>query len=58
MIGEHITYNTRGVDRPVYLARPDGRGRLPGVLVIHEIFGLTPHIEDVVRRFADAGPLT
>jgi len=55
VIGEHITYDTRGVDRPAYLARAEGRGRLPGVLVIHEIFGLTPHIEDVARRFADAG---
>ena len=39
-----------------YLARPAGaKGRLPGVLVIHENRGLNPHIEDVTRRFALAG---
>ena len=39
-----------------YLARPAGaKGKLPGVLVIHENRGLNPHIEDVTRRFALAG---
>ena len=42
-----------------YFVRPSGatgaRGRLPGVLVIHENRGLNPHIEDVARRFALAG---
>jgi carboxymethylenebutenolidase len=28
---------------------------MPGILVIHEIFGLTDHIRDVVRRFAKVG---
>jgi carboxymethylenebutenolidase len=38
-----------------YFAAPEGKERLPGVLVIHEAFGVTAHIEDVVRRFAKAG---
>jgi carboxymethylenebutenolidase len=38
-----------------YFAAPKGKERLPGVLVIHEAFGVTSHIEDVVRRFAKAG---
>ena len=38
-----------------YFACPKGKERLPGVLVIHEAFGVTSHIEDVVRRFAQAG---
>ena len=38
------------------LARPaNASGRLPGILVIHENRGLTPHIEDVTRRAAVAG---
>jgi carboxymethylenebutenolidase len=38
------------------LARPsDARGKLPGVLVVHENRGLNPYIEDVVRRLAAAG---
>jgi carboxymethylenebutenolidase len=36
-----------------YLARPaDAKGKLPGVLVIHENRGLNPHTEDVARRAA------
>jgi carboxymethylenebutenolidase len=36
-----------------YLVRPaKAKGKLPGVLVIHENRGLNPHIEDVTRRFA------
>lgn len=38
-----------------YLARPSAAGTYPGVLVCHENRGLTPHIEDVARRFAKAG---
>jgi carboxymethylenebutenolidase len=41
-----------------YVVRPAAeKGRLPGVLVIHENRGLNPHIEDVARRFALAGYL-
>ncbi len=38
-----------------YLARPDGEGKWPGVVVIHENRGLNPHIEDVARRVALEG---
>ncbi|HKW07714.1 MAG TPA: dienelactone hydrolase family protein [Candidatus Dormibacteraeota bacterium] len=38
-----------------YLATPDGNGPHPGVVVIHEAYGLNDHIKDVTRRFADAG---
>jgi carboxymethylenebutenolidase len=38
-----------------YVASPDGAGPFPGVLIIHEIFGLTDDIREVARRFADAG---
>jgi carboxymethylenebutenolidase len=39
-----------------YLVRPaNASGRLPGVLVVHENRGLTPHIADVARRAALAG---
>lgn len=37
------------------LARPDGDGQLPGVVVIHEVFGLNENIKDLTRRFAGAG---
>lgn len=36
-----------------YFARPaNAKGKLPGVLVIHENRGLNPYIEDVARRLA------
>jgi carboxymethylenebutenolidase len=39
-----------------YLARPAGSTRpLPAVIVIQEIWGVEAHIQDVTRRFADAG---
>lgn len=40
------------------LVLPDGdapAGGWPGVLVVHEVFGLTPEMVDVGRRFADRG---
>lgn len=38
-----------------YLARPNQEGQAPVILVCHENRGLTPHIEDVTRRLAQAG---
>ena len=38
-----------------YLARPQGDGQVPIVLVCHENRGLTEHIQDVTRRLAKAG---
>ncbi|HET7479780.1 MAG TPA: dienelactone hydrolase family protein [Rubrobacteraceae bacterium] len=38
-----------------YLARPEGTGPFPGVVVIHEVFGLNENMRDIARRFADAG---
>jgi carboxymethylenebutenolidase len=41
-----------------YLARPaDAKGKLPGVLVVHENRGLNPYIADVARRLGVAGYL-
>jgi carboxymethylenebutenolidase len=38
-----------------YLALPDTDGPHPGVVVIHEAYGLNDHIRDVTDRFAGAG---
>jgi carboxymethylenebutenolidase len=40
---------------PAYFAAPEKASGAPTVLVIKEIFGLHEHIQDVVRRFAQAG---
>jgi carboxymethylenebutenolidase len=38
-----------------YLSTPDGAGPHPGVVVIHEAYGLNDNIKDITRRFAEAG---
>jgi carboxymethylenebutenolidase len=38
-----------------YLALPDGTGPHPGVVVVHELFGLNDNIRDICRRFAEQG---
>lgn len=40
-----------------YLARPDGEGPWPGIVIIHEIYGLNDNIRDIARRFANEGYL-
>jgi len=38
-----------------FLALPDGAGPHPGVVVIHEAYGLNDHIKGIAQRFAGAG---
>jgi carboxymethylenebutenolidase len=40
---------------PAYVARPDGHGRYPAVVVVSEVFGVHEYIRDVCRRFAKLG---
>ncbi len=41
-----------------YMARPLGPGSYPGVIVIHEAFGLVEHTKEQVRKFAAHGYVT
>ena len=41
-------------ETPLSIHHPDA-GAVGGVVVIQEVFGVTPHIEDVCQRLADAG---
>jgi carboxymethylenebutenolidase len=38
-----------------YLAYPTGAGPHPGVVVIHEAYGLNDNIKDITRQFAEVG---
>lgn len=38
-----------------YMTRPAGQEALPGLILIHEIWGLVPHIKSVADRFAREG---
>jgi carboxymethylenebutenolidase len=42
---------------PSHLATPSGAGAWPGVVVIHEAFGLTDDIRGIADRFAERGYL-
>jgi carboxymethylenebutenolidase len=48
--GGNVAKNTKG-----FLAKPNEVGRYPGVIVIHEIWGLVDHIKDVGSRLAREG---
>ena len=50
-----VRFPAGGTDISAYLARPESGAAGPAVLVCHENRGLTPHIQDVARRFAKAG---
>jgi carboxymethylenebutenolidase len=52
---QRIKYPIDGGEMQAYLARPKGKEKLPAVIVIHEIYGLNSHIEDVARRMALEG---
>lgn len=41
--------------RRAYVAKPTGPGPHPGVLVLHELFGLNDDMRRIARRFADNG---
>ncbi|MDE2142971.1 MAG: dienelactone hydrolase family protein [Elusimicrobia bacterium] len=44
-----------GTRMAAHVARPQGGGRRPGLLVIQEAFGVNAHIRDVADRFAREG---
>jgi len=58
LIAGEVKFSAGDVDIPAYRAMPDGGGKFPTVLVIHEIFGVHEHIKDVCRRWAKLGYYT
>jgi len=55
---ENIKYLGETGDVHAHFAMPKGKVKLPGVLVISEIWGLVDHIKDVARRVALEGFLS
>lgn len=56
MIAETVSFpGDRGDIIGGYMARPLGGGPYPGVIVIHEAFGLVEHTKELVRKFAAHG---
>lgn len=52
---ERVSIPVDGATMGGYLARPEGDGPHPGVVVFMEIFGINSHIRDVVERVAREG---
>jgi carboxymethylenebutenolidase len=50
-----ISFQSGTHQREGYLARPEGDGPFPGIVVIHEAFGLNENMKDITRRFANEG---
>jgi carboxymethylenebutenolidase len=46
-----------GYELPYYLAKPEGEGPYPAVIVVNEVFGIHEYIKDVCRRLAHEGYL-
>src|SRR5215469_1737246 len=55
LVTKDITFASDGFQMKGYLAHPKAAGSYPGVLILHEAFGLVEHERDVARRFANAG---
>jgi carboxymethylenebutenolidase len=53
--GDNMEFRSGSDTMKGYLARPSQPGRYPGIIVIHEAFGLVEHIRDIARRFANIG---
>ncbi len=60
MITETVTIDSIHGGKPIgaYLSRPDTPGNGPALIVIHEWWGLVPHIKDVADRYASQGYVT
>jgi len=53
---EHVTLQVGdGTSMDAYVATPAEGGKLPGLLVFQEAFGLNAHIRDLTERFANQG---
>jgi carboxymethylenebutenolidase len=49
------SYQSGGRQLEGYLASPEGEGPFPGIVIIHEAYGLNENIKDIARRFANEG---
>jgi carboxymethylenebutenolidase len=55
VIAGEVEFPAADANIMAYLARPSSEIVSPVILICHENRGLTPHIQDVARRFAKAG---
>lgn len=51
----NIIFKSEGRDINGFLTSPDQEGQYPGIIVIHEAFGINDNIKDISRKFASEG---
>ncbi len=55
MLTSTITFPSNNHLLHAYLARPDGEGPFPGLVLIHEAYGLNDDMRRITKQFADEG---
>jgi len=55
VLSENVRFEGKGVTLGGYLSRPAGKGKYPGVIVIHENRGVTDYIKEVTQNLAKEG---
>lgn len=55
MITHPVTYPAVSGQLQAYLARPDGAGPFPALVLIHEAWGLNEDMKRIARLFAGEG---
>lgn len=52
---KRITIQQEGIAIEAYIASPKTAKRLPGIIILHEVWGLNSQIEEVAKKFAKEG---
>lgn len=52
---ETTTVNTPDGQMELFVAKPDGAGPYPGLVIVQEAFGVNDHIKDMTQRYANQG---
>lgn len=53
--GREVEYQVDGKTARGYLAADSGAGSQPGLILVHEWWGLNEHVKDLTRRFGEEG---
>jgi carboxymethylenebutenolidase len=55
LVSGYIQIVSDGYSLPAFWSHPEVGGPFPGLVLLHDYWGLTPHIRAQVRRFAEQG---
>src|SRR5579875_110547 len=55
LVTKNVSFASGNRQLEGFFAQPEGEGPFPGLVVIHEVWGLTENMRYWARRFADAG---